>query len=158
MTVPRLLPRWDYLAGGLRVGLPQGVPLRRRGNVGVVLVSSRWTRARCVPNAGVTGTYWCNLYSRVCAHQVSWTLSNNNLRDACSCRRLSKYLPMFAWNDFAFPSNGSYCCVCPLKDKKIRAVILFLCFIQYKKKYYLQSFIFNCFKRNFFSIDIDYFS
>lgn len=40
--------------------------------------------------------------------------------------------------------------------KKIRAVILFLCFIQYKKKYYLQSFIFNCFKRNFFSIDIDF--
>lgn len=40
--------------------------------------------------------------------------------------------------------------------KKIRSVILFLCFIQYKKKYPIKSFIFNCFQQNFFSVEIDF--
>ncbi|WBL23198.1 glycosyltransferase family 2 protein [Zunongwangia sp. HRR-M8] len=40
--------------------------------------------------------------------------------------------------------------------KKIRAVILFLCFMQYKKKYPFKSFIFNCFKLNFFATEIDF--
>ncbi|MDN3595027.1 glycosyltransferase family 2 protein [Zunongwangia endophytica] len=40
--------------------------------------------------------------------------------------------------------------------KKVRGIILLLCFIRYKKKYPLKSLIFSCLKTNFFSVEIDF--